>query len=695
MTESIKQIPGVGSGFSDRLKDAGYESISEIADTPPEQIASQTEISKEKVKAFQESARSLRGDRDTKLAAIAENEDVEFSEVFDAYASIASSEGSFRDKIRAIRARFSSEQTILDLDGHHLFYLYPLFNSGYEEIQTVAEASVSEMTNVPYITTSNAAPIRDSAREFVGYEDPEEQEASKGLANQKPKTESKGETDTVSEDNGEQTSLKVKGADLRDDKIEVDDLQNVDLSEKDLSNKIFSGVNLSGADLSEANLENVEFRKCDLSEADLSDADLTGSTFWGKNDLTEATIRDATIVDAKLGKTDFSQAVLRRSNLKQSSLRKANFENADLREANLEGTELKEAHLEEAQLRDASLSGANLRYASLENAYAWRLDLSDSILREAKLINADLREVNLGSADIRKANFTGADLSNGDLDEVKADNAIFVKADLSESTLERGDCEGANFEEAILVRANFQGTDLVRANLSNSYLFGVSFDGARISSMTKLVGDGTVGDFSINDRCRYDPDVPPYKPEQSLALDDERREKTGESLEIIQLRRARSTYWRLEKLARQNGFPKLQSKMFQRRQEMGRKLVKRQGQMKEWLFAETQRFLFVYGESFKRVIAMSGGSIILFWMLALGTGSIETKSGTLVNAGNVMESPGMIWDGLYHSIMVFFTGGSPLVPINTLGEVLVALESMLGPIFVALLIFVLGRRSAR
>ena len=54
-----------------------------------------------------------------------------------------------------------------------------------------------------------------------------------------------------------------------------------------------------------------------------------------------------------------------------------------------------------------------------------------------------------------------------------------------------------------------------------------------------------------------------------------------------------------------------------------------------------------------------------------------------------------MWETLYHSILVFFTGTGPLSPNNIAGQVFNAIGSMAGPFFLALLVFVLGRRAAR
>lgn len=273
--------------------------------------------------------------------------------------------------------------------------------------------------------------------------------------------------------------------------------------------------------------------------------------------------------------------------------------------------------------------------------------------------------------------------------------STFNQADLSEASLNATDCEGAEFVNAVLVRASLENADLVRTDLTGAHLFGAHTDGARISSRTKLGVDGEIGEVTANDRCRYDTDSPPNGPVESLALDEDYLEEADESPRVIQFRRGRSTYRRLEELARQNGLLSLRSSMFVRRQEITRKLFREKNEYMKWVFAEVQRLLFMYGESFRRILAVSLGIVALFWLVFFTSGTVETVDGDTVTANAVADNPILIWEALYHSISVFFAGNAPLVPTGPPGQIFIALERISGPILLAMLIFVLGRRAAR
>lgn len=82
--------------------------------------------------------------------------------------------------------------------------------------------------------------------------------------------------------------------------------------------------------------------------------------------------------------------------------------------------------------------------------------------------------------------------------------------------------------------------------------------------------------------------------------------------------------------------------MFKRRQEMRRRLLKKQDErVKRW-FAEVQRWLFVYGESFSRILAVSTLVVGVFWLLFPFTGTVETEAGETVTPGLVEENPTVV-----------------------------------------------------
>ncbi len=97
---------------------------------------------------------------------------------------------------------------------------------------------------------------------------------------------------------------------------------------------------------------------------------------------------------------------------------------------------------------------------------------------------------------------------------------------------------------------------------------------------------------------------------------------------------------------------------------------------------------------FLRIGLFSGITIPLWWGIYL-TPVVETDSGRSLGLQTITEEPAVIYNALGNGCLSFFSGSRVLETTGRIGEGLVIIESMIGPILVALLIFVLGRRAAR
>jgi uncharacterized protein YjbI with pentapeptide repeats len=488
-------------------------------------------------------------------------------------------------------------------------------------------------------------------------------------------TETKAETLAEIQPSGDS----LDGAILSDGLVDEVDLSDVSL---------LRDADLSDADLRDANLSAADFREADLSDAILSDANLSAANLSGaflfNADLSGAEVFDADLSGTDLMKADLSGAYLHSADLSGTLLRDVDLSEANLRFADLSG----------AGLID-DLSGADLSEADLSGAVLPAVDLSEANLRLADLSDADLRDADLSDADLRDTDFSDADLTEADLREDDLEGAEFHRADLREATLTSSDCEGAEFNGAILNRASLENADLVRAQFPDAHLFGTRLTGAQIDSQTQFAPDGPVGDLDTPNPCRYDSELISETSFEAVIENGDEIEDKQESAEVIRARRARSTYRRLEELARQNGFPDLQSEMFVRRQDARRELLFAKSGRIKGSFAQAQKWLFNYGESFSRIFGVSALTILLAWGLYMTTGIVEDTSGNTIDLRLVITEPLLIYDTFIHSVLVFFTGNQVLTTTGRVGRGIITIESMVGPILVALLIFVLGRRAAR
>ena len=112
-------------------------------------------------------------------------------------------------------------------------------------------------------------------------------------------------------------------------------------------------------------------------------------------------------------------------------------------------------------------------------------------------------------------------------------------------------------------------------------------------------------------------------------------------------------------------------------------------------FAEAQNAIFRHGESFSRVVGWSAGTIVAFALLYPIGGWLQSESTGAITYSNIADSPLLLWKSLHHSALLFLTGGGPLTPTGTVGELLVTIEAITAPVLLALVVFVLGRRAAR
>ena len=110
---------------------------------------------------------------------------------------------------------------------------------------------------------------------------------------------------------------------------------------------------------------------------------------------------------------------LQKAELYRANFRGANLSKANLQEAELDGANLQESNLDGANLQEASLDGTNLQGAELYLAN----------LQEADLWGANLREANLSRTNLQGANLRGARFDS----KTTLDNSILIGANLYRS----------------------------------------------------------------------------------------------------------------------------------------------------------------------------------------------------------------------------------------------------------------------
>lgn len=297
----------------------------------------------------------------------------------------------------------------------------------------------------------------------------------------------------------------------------------------------------------------------------------------------------------------------------------------------------------------------------------------------ADLTNADLRHATLKNSKLAGANLTGANLSEAQLSKAELIDAVleetcFVEANLSDTDLTDANARSANLSDSVLEQALLARTDLRGADLVNARLYQTLFPDTRIDDRT---------DFG--ERSVYESGVSPS------------------NSDVASEEAATWVYRRLEGLHDENAMADRARKLHFRKEEIQREARLRAGNYSRWLVDTINRWLTGHGESLRNVISASMVVIVLCGLMYPFTGGI-TRGGTdgttlqLESASQLFTRSGLnvLIESMYFSVITFTTVGyGDLFPASLGTKILVGAESLLGALFIALFVFVLGRRVSR
>jgi uncharacterized protein YjbI with pentapeptide repeats len=358
------------------------------------------------------------------------------------------------------------------------------------------------------------------------------------------------------------------------------------------------------------------------------------------------------------GRFDFSNAILQ--------------DNLSFRCENLSTTDRSEGDDERPRFDVVFADAVNFSGATFEEPpdfsttrFPADADFTDAMLQNADFQNADLT----GTDQISTASFDGADLSG---------------VNFTGTTL-----TGASFERALLSRAELLGADLTR---------------------TKLYG-ALLGDGRINRQTRFwlRPDAPERVPDNArLPIRTLRMAKTklrrysrraGSEPYCVydpryrgadgepDLERAAETYGTLETVARQNSLPGLASECFLGRKDVQLKQYWRDSNWLMVLRSAVPTVVARYGESPTRVLGTGAVTVLVCALVYSAFGLIEH--------GDTGEKA-TLFESFYFSALTFTTlGYGDFNPVTVAGRILAVVETSVGVVVLAILVFVFGRRATR
>jgi len=389
---------------------------------------------------------------------------------------------------------------------------------------------------------------------------------------------------------------------------------------------------------------------------------------------------------------------------------RARFEATDLFGATFSETYLRSVTFSETNLRSATFSRkTNLRWATFSQT-----DLLGATFSQTDLLGATFSQTDLFAATFSEASLFGATFSETNPQEVTFSEtnlrrATFSKTNLQEATFfpacttlidvedSQDDWFGASLEDA-----QFEdGTDLRGADLSGARLYQTAFRDVRINDETRF---GIEDENPYGTACRYE-----YDPNTGVSINED----------TSRFEAAAWTYRRLESLFEENAMSERARIAHIRKEEAQRAHHVEQLEDDEWVkenevppdswlkslgeyaVSTVNWHLHRHGESLRRLLGMSGLLILLCGIIYSGAGIARSSPETtyrlsvadLTNPGAVLVD---LLNGLYFSVITFSTiGYGNFYPASPLSRFLVGIESLAGGLFIALFVFVIGRRVAR
>jgi uncharacterized protein YjbI with pentapeptide repeats len=209
-----------------------------------------------------------------------------------------------------------------------------------------------------------------------------------------------------------------------------------------------TSVSLRGRDLRYAKLDRSNLASADLTGADLDGASLVATDLSG----------------AKLQCADLNELILSENRVAAlcASARGANFTRAILKGARMSGIDMQSAKFEDAQMEGAELAYAVLTGANFSSAHMERVDLTGG---------AHLEGTNFLIASLAGADLTGALLHGADFSSASMQGVILNHARMPSVSLRDADLEGADLSQAKLQGADFTGAKLRAVDLRGASLW--------------------------------------------------------------------------------------------------------------------------------------------------------------------------------------------------------------------------------
>jgi len=270
--------------------------------------------------------------------------------------------------------------------------------------------------------------------------------------------------------------------------------------------------------------------------------------------------------------------------------------------------------------------------------------------------------------------FSDVVLLEATFENVRLRYADFSEADLQRSTFDGVDAYGATFRRADLEDAQIKNSDFRSVSLIHAELYQVVFSDTRVDRQTE------------------------FGPK--LVYEENLEESDDDSTVATYQEAATWTYRQLESLFTQNADPVPTTKYFVREKDTRRKAAWKLGNYLRAVKMEASRWVMLYGTSPWRVLSSSAVVILICALLFPLTGGIQ-EMGADQAITYAVEQPqdtavpvlvSVFLKSLYFSVVTFATlGFGDISPVGSFARFLAGLESLLGSLLMAMLVYVLTR----
>ncbi|WP_226003943.1 pentapeptide repeat-containing protein [Natrinema salinisoli] len=282
------------------------------------------------------------------------------------------------------------------------------------------------------------------------------------------------------------------------------------------------------------------------------------------------------------------------------------------------------------------------------------------------------------------ANFRGATLSGtsflagrslvgADFTDAVLDGADLSKTDLRRATFRDVDAHGTSFRKANLHDAVFVFVDLRDADFRDARLYRAGLTDVRINLETAF-GERTVYEDGIVE--------------------------ASDSVLADRVDSAQWVYRELQRLYDENAFPELVHTYYLREMDFRRRQAWRVGNYLQALKLAGSRWVMQYGTSPWRVVATSLLLILVcagLYPLTGGIREVGTDSAVTYQIDDPTDAPRWLLvraflKSLYFSVITFATlGYGDIQPVGGWARAIAGVETLLGSLLMALLVFVLTR----